>query len=230
MPTPPHQPTRPLPFGQTKKPALGPVFRTPAAPSPVAARPRRADLVTVSRHRPERQHQGRAPQPAGTRRSAAKRPGPAPLPLPLPAGQRPPPLTISSTYRSRSPPHTPSPPSYPGVNHETTPLPGTSAIPSGPPGSAGTGPVVARRRRPALITGPGPARVLALVQFLSSSCLPAPALAGTLLAGAVSSWRARLLAYPGVSQLVGSLLVLWWVGARRPLCSVSASWENTMIS
>ena len=91
MPTPPHQPTRPLPFGQTKKPALGPVFRTPAAPSPVAARPRRADLVTVSRHRPERQHQGRAPQPAGTRRSAAKRPGPAPLPLPLPAGQRPPP-------------------------------------------------------------------------------------------------------------------------------------------
>lgn len=61
MPTPPHQPTRPLPFGQTKKPALGPVFRTPAAPSPVAARPRRADLVTVSRHRPERQHQGRAP-------------------------------------------------------------------------------------------------------------------------------------------------------------------------
>lgn len=190
MPTPPHQPTRPLPFGQTKKPALGPVFRTPAAPSPVAARPRRADLVTVSRHRPERQHQGRAPQPAGTRRSAAKRPGPAPLPLPLPAGQRPPPLTISSTYRSRSPPPTPSPPSYPGVNHETTPLPGTSAIPSGPPGSAGTGPVVARRRRPALITGPGPARVLAPVQFLSSSCLPARACRNSACRGRVALARA----------------------------------------
>ena len=140
MPTPPHQPTRPLPFGQTKKPALGPVFRTPAAPSPVAARPRRADLVTVSRHRPERQHQGRAPQPAGTRRSAAKRPGPAPLPLPLPAGQRPPPLTISSNYRSRSPPHTPSPPSYPGVNHETTPPARNLCYPLWPAGFRWYGP------------------------------------------------------------------------------------------